>query len=158
MKNNLIFTSLRRFNFHLSFCLQRTMRLLLGFGLTLGTALMLPPAWAQSAMEVGANTTVYFSDTLNPLVLEDKSGTATLDQVRNRLFEFKPADTVGKIDPKSQYWVVQKLVNRIGENRDFIVDAGRTDTGINWVRYQHYVVYPDGKIRELNGPYSDNVP
>ena len=134
------------------------MRLLLGFGLTLGTALMLPPAWAQSAMEVGANTTVYFSDTLNPLVLEDKSGTATLDQVRNRLSEFKPADTVGKIDPKSQYWVVQKLVNRIGENRDFIVDAGRTDTGINWVRYQHYVVYPDGKIRELNGPYSDNVP
>jgi len=134
------------------------MGLLLGFGLTLATTLIPPPAWAQSPMEVGANTTVYFSDTLNPLVLEDKSGTATLDQVRNRLSEFKPADTVGRIDPKSQYWVVQKLVNRIGENRDFIVDAARTDTGINWMRYQHYVVYPDGSSRELNGTYSQNVP
>ena len=158
MKTNLIFTSLRRFIFHWRFILSHAMGLLLSFGLTLATTLIPSPAWAQSPLEVGANTTVYFSDTLNPLVLEDKSGTATFDQVRNRLSEFKPADTLGRIDPKSQYWVVQKLVNRIGENRDFIVDAGRTEIGINWMRFQHYVVYPDGKSRELNGPYSDNIP
>ena len=138
--------------------LQNLIKLLLAFGVTAGTGFMLTPVWAQSAMEVGANTTVYFSDTLNPLVLEDKDGTATFDQVRKRLSEFKPADSVGRIDPKSHYWVVQKLVNRIGENRDFIVDAARTDTGINWMRYQHYVVYPDGSSRELNGVFSQNVP
>ena len=72
---------------------QHLIKILLAFGVTAGTGFMLTPVWAQSAMEVGANTTVYFSDTLNPLVLEDKSGTATFDQVRNRLSEFKPADT-----------------------------------------------------------------
>lgn len=158
MKKNKILTFLRGVRCRLRFDLLRAMRLLLALGITVILGLMLSPASAQSALEVGANTTIYFSDTLNPLVWEDKEGNATLEQARKRLSDFKPADTIGRIDPKSQYWVVQKLVNRIGENRDFIVDASRTDKGINWVRYQHFVVYPDGSNRELNGTYSQNVP
>lgn len=115
-------------------------------------------ARAQAPFEVWANTTIYFSDQLNPLVWEDKEGHATLAQVRQRLSDFQPADTITHINPKSQYWVVQKLINRLGENREFIVDASRTDKGINWLRYQHHVVYPDGSSKELNGPFSDNVP
>lgn len=125
-------------------------------GIWLG--IMSTAAWAQSPYEVWANTTVYFSDTLHPLVLEDRSGSATLEQVRQRISEFKPIDTVDPIHPSSQYWVVQKLVNRLGENRELIVDAYRTDRGLNWLRYQHYVVYPDGSSKELNGPFSSNVP
>jgi len=143
---------------YLNILQKSTLRLALAFVLMLGGSQISTPVSAQAAFEVGANTNVYFSDTLNPLVLEDKSGSATLDQVRKRLSEFKPADTIGPIDPKSNYWVVQKLVNRIGENRDFIVDAARTNSGVNWLRYQHYVVYPDGHVRELNGLYSENVP
>jgi len=158
MKNKLILIFLKQVGFHWKLGVLLSMRLLLALGTVFSLGLLPPIAWAQSAYEVGANTTIYFSDTLNPLVWEDKEGNATLEQVRKRLSEFKPADTVGRIDPKSQYWVVQKLVNRIGENRDFIVDASRTDKGINWVRYQHYVVYPDGSSRELNGTYSQNVP
>lgn len=116
-----------------------------------------PLAWAQSALEVGANTTVYFSDTLNPLVWEDKEGHATLAEVRQRIQDFKPIDSITQIKPKTHYWVVQRLVNRLGENREFIVDASRIETNRNWLRYQHFVVYPDGSSRELNGPFSDNV-
>jgi len=113
---------------------------------------------AQSPYEVWANTTVYFSDPLNPLVLEDKQGDATLEQVRQRIAEFKPLDTITQIDPNAHYWVVQRLVNRLGESRELIVDASRTDRGTHWLRYQHYVVYPDGTSKELNGPFSQNVP
>ena len=116
------------------------------------------PARAQSPLEVGANTPIYFSDTLNPLVWEDKEGHASLADVRKRLGDFKPVESITRIDPKSHYWVVQKLVNRLGENREFIVDAARTEKGFNWLRYQHHVVYPDGSSRELNGPFSENVP
>ena len=158
MKNNLIAIFLKPVRFHWKLGFLHSARLLLALGTAFSIGLLPSMARAQSALEVGANTTIYFSDTLNPLVWEDKEGNATLEQVRKRLSDFKPADTIGPIDPKSQYWVVQKLVNRIGENRDFIVDASRTDKGINWVRYQHFVVYPDGSSRELNGPYSQNVP
>ena len=157
MKNKLILIFLKQVGFHLKFGFLQSMRLLLALGTAFSLGLLPSMARAQSALEVDANTTIYFSDTLNPLVWEDKEGNATLEQVRKRLSDFKPADTIGRIDPKSQYWVVQKLVNRIGENRDFMVDASRTDKGINWVRYQHYVVYPDGSSRELNGAYSQNV-
>lgn len=126
--------------------------------LTGACACTLSSAWAQSPFEVGANTPIYFSDTLNPLVWEDKSGRATLAEARQHLAQFRPADSITRIDPKSQYWVVQRLVNRLGENREFIVDAGRHDRGINWLHYQHYVVYPDGSSKELNGPFSENVP
>lgn len=125
---------------------------------SLGAATLLSGAWAQTPFEVGANTTIYFSDTLSPLVWEDKGGDAGLAQARQHLSEFKPIDSVDRIDPKSRYWVVQRLANRLDENREFIVDAGRTDRGFNWLRYQHYVVYPDGSSRELNGPFSDNIP
>lgn len=116
------------------------------------------PAAAQAPYEIWANTTIYFSDTLNPLVLEDKEGKATLSGVRDRISEFKPIDTIAKIDPNAQYWVVQKLVNHLGESRELIVDASRTERGTNWMRYEHYVVYPDGSSKELNGPFSHNVP
>ena len=158
MKNKQILIFLKQIGFHGPLGFLHSMRLLLALGTAISLGLLPSMAWAQSALEVGANTTIYFSDTLNPLVWEDKEGHATLEQVRKRLSDFKPADTIGRIDPKSQYWVVQKLVNRIGENRDFIVDASRTDKGINWVRSQHFVVYPDGSSRELNGAYSQNVP
>lgn len=128
------------------------------FWLVAGMTAGLSPAWAQAPYEVGANTPIYFSDTLNPLVWEDKEGHAGLADARQHLADFKPAESITHIDPKSHYWVVQKLVNRLGENREFIVDAGRTDKGFNWLRYQHHVVYPDGSSRELNGPFSHNVP
>ena len=134
MKKNLIAIFLKPVRFHWKLGFLHSARLLLALGTAFSIGLLPSMARAQSALEVGANTTIYFSDTLNPLVWEDKEGNATLEQVRKRLSDFKPADTIGPIDPKSQYWVVQKLVNRIGENRDFIVDASRTDKGINWVR------------------------
>lgn len=138
--------------------LLRMMTWLTLVALTATTGAAAPLTSTQPPLEVGANTTIYFSDTLNLLVWEDKGGHATLAQAREHLADFKPAESFTTIHPQSEYWVVQKLVNRLGENREFIVDASRTERGLNWLRYQHYVVYPDGSSKELNGPFSDNVP
>ena len=115
-------------------------------------------AWAQSPLEVGPNTTIFFADKLNALVLEDKAGTATLEDVRKRLTEFQPADTVEAINPKSHYWVAQRLVNRLGEDREIVVNAFVNKEGIHWLRYQHFVIDTNGQAKELNGPYSTHVP
>lgn len=115
-------------------------------------------ATAQAPLEVGANTTVFFADTLNSLVWEDKSGNASLEDIRGKLAAFKPADTFQSIDPKSHYWVAQRLVNRLGENREIVVNAGINKEGIHWLRYQHFVVYANGQTKELNGPFSSNIP
>ena len=96
-------------------------------------------AMAQAPLEVGANTTVFFADTLNSLVWEDKSGKASLEDVRGKLTDFKPADAFQSIDPKSHYWVAQRLVNRLGENREIVVNASINKEGIHWLRYQHFV-------------------
>ena len=113
---------------------------------------------AQAPLEVGANTTVFFADTLNSLVWEDKSGKASLEDVKGKLAAFKPADAFQAIDPKSHYWVAQRLVNRLGENREIVVNASINKEGIHWLRYQHFVVYANGQTKELNGPYSSNIP
>ena len=115
-------------------------------------------AMAQAPLEVGANTTVFFADTLNSLVWEDKSGKASLEDVKGKLAAFKPADAFQAIDPKSHYWVAQRLVNRLGENREIVVNASINKEGIHWLRYQHFVVYANGQTKELNGPYSSNIP
>lgn len=158
MKANPMVIFFRRDGFQGPAQLLAKVKVWLAFLILVAAGSGLSNAQAQSSFEVGANTNIYFSDTLNPLVWEDKGGHATLADVRQRLADFKPAESITRIDPKSHYWVVQKLVNRLGENREFIVDAGRTDKGFNWLRYQHHVVYPDGSSRELNGPFSDNVP
>ncbi len=132
--------------------------LLLKFWLLTCTLLGQVCAWAQSPLEVGPNTTIFFADKLNALVLEDKAGTATLEDVRKRLTEFQPADTVETINPKSHYWVAQRLVNRLGEDREIVVNAFVNKEGIHWLRYQHFVIDANGQAKELNGPYSTHVP
>jgi class 3 adenylate cyclase len=124
-------------------------------GIFIGTGLS--SAQAQTPFEIGANTTIYFSDARHALVWEDTESRATLAQARAHLADFKPADSVHKINSTSQYWVVQTLVNRLGENREFIVDASRSDKGPKWLQYQHFVVYADGTSQELNGPFSENI-
>ena len=157
MKNLPLLSFLRWVGIHLQFGRFLTIGNLLLL-ICMSTGLGLSNVWAQAPLEVSFNTTIYFSDPVNCLVWEDKVGHATLAQARDHLADFKPADTITHIDPKSQYWVVQKLVNRLNENRELIIDASRTEKGHNWLHYQHFVIYPDGSSKELNGPFSNNVP
>lgn len=74
-----------------------------------------PLAVAQTPLEVGPNTTIFFSDPLNTLVWEDKTGHATLDDVKVRVSEFKSAENLTPIQPKSVYWTAQRLRNSLGK-------------------------------------------
>jgi len=92
------------------------------------------------------------------VIWEDKSGNASLDDVRQRLTEFKSAENFSSIHPKSIYWTAQRLRNSLGEDRDIVVNAAINREGIHWLRYQHFVIDANGQAKELNGPYSTHVP
>jgi serine phosphatase RsbU (regulator of sigma subunit)/fumarate reductase subunit D len=131
---------------------------LIKFWLLACTMLAHVHTWAQTPLEVGPNTTVFFADKLNSLVWEDKTGTATPEQALKRLQDFQPADTVSDIQPTSHYWVAQRLINRLGEDREIVVNAFVNKEGIHWLKYQHFVMDAKGHAKELNGPYSANIP
>ena len=77
--------------------------LLLKFWLLTCTLLGQVCAWAQSPLEVGPNTTIFFADKLNALVLEDKAGTATLEDVRKRLTECSGFTQIRKLVSKPKH-------------------------------------------------------
>jgi serine phosphatase RsbU (regulator of sigma subunit) len=115
-------------------------------------------ATAQTPLEVGPNTTIFFTDKLNSLVLEDQTGSATVKDVMQRIQEFQPADSLSAVRPSSHYWVAQRLINRLGEDREIVVNAFVNKEGIHWLQYQHFVIDTQGNVKELNGPYSANIP
>lgn len=115
-------------------------------------------AVAQTSLEVGPNTTIFFSDPLNTLVWEDKTGHATLDDVKVRLSEFKSVENLTAIQPKSVYWTAQRLRNSLVEDREIVVNAAINREGLHWLRYQHFVIDASGQAKELNGPFSARVP
>lgn len=115
-------------------------------------------AIAQTPLEVGPNTTIFFTDKLNSLVLEDQTGSATVKDVMQRIQEFQPADSLSAVRPSSHYWVAQRLINRLGEDREIVVNAFVNKEGIHWLQYQHFVIDTQGHVKELNGPYSANIP
>ena len=108
-------------------------------------------AIAQTPLEVGPNTTIFFTDKLNSLVLEDQTGSATVKDVMQRIQEFQPADSLSAVRPSSHYWVAQRLINRLGEDREIVVNAFVNKEGIHWLQYQHFVIDTQGHVKELNG-------
>ena len=114
-------------------------------------ALLAGETGAQNAYQLDATTPVIFSDKTNILVYEDASGNASLEDVMARLDQFKPASQFTQTKSNVRYWVTQKIVNRLAEDRVLRLDAGKVEgnTGLNWFFQEFYVVDAQGNVQDL---------
>ena len=94
-------------------------------------------AWAQTALVVDDNTPVIFSDKTQVLVLVDPEGQLTLDQVRQPDARFEPASQVATIQPKTIYWIKQKITN--ASKVDRLIRVAQS----GWTVHQNHVVRGD---------------
>ena len=94
-------------------------------------------AWAQTALVVDDNTPVIFSDKTQVLVLVDPEGQLTLDQVRQPDARFEPASKVATIQPKTIYWIKQKITN--ASKVDRLIRVAQS----GWTVHQNHVVLGD---------------
>ena len=62
---------------------------------------------------IGATPTI-FSPKQNTFVLEDRTGSISVEEALKRQDEFKPAADMGSIDAHSHYWIMQKIISRLG--------------------------------------------
>ncbi|MFM7698135.1 MAG: SpoIIE family protein phosphatase [Limnohabitans sp.] len=97
---------------------------------------------AQTALVIDDNTPIMVSNK-QIMVLVDPDKTQTLESVIPKTADFQTADQVGKFSPYVDYWVTQKLVSRLNEDRLLRIDA--SNTGVNWVVADHFIVRPNGQ-------------
>ena len=84
----------------------------------------------KKAFEVTDATPTIFSPKQNTFVLEDRTGSMSVEDVLQRKDEFKPSGDMGSIDARSHYWIMQKIVSRLVSDRDFRLEgAQQRNTG-----------------------------
>ena len=97
----------------------------------------------KKAFEVTDATPTIFSPKQNTFVLEDRTGSMSVEDVLQRKDEFKPSGDMGSIDARSHYWIMQKIVSRLVSDRDFRLE------GAGWLSINTSVIRPDGALQEL---------
>ena len=100
-------------------------------------------AWDElKPYEITDNTPIVFSPKDNTLVLEDPQGTLTVEEVLKRKDEFKPVSAMGPIDARMHYWIMQRIVSRLDEDRRYRLDG-------LWLNIHSYVINPDDSLNAL---------
>ena len=92
--------------------------------------------------EVTAATPIVFSPVESTLVLEDPSGSLTVEDVLKRKEEFKPVAQMGGIDALKHYWIVQKISSRLDVDMSYKLDGF-------WVDINTHLLQPDGTYVSL---------
>ncbi len=99
------------------------------------------------AFVVDEKTPIIFSEKNNLLVLEGANPEDELKDIQTQSSDFKAASEISTIKPYKPYWLAQKLVSHLKQDRILRLDARYSSS--NWVESQHYVLYKDGRIEKL---------
>ena len=103
-------------------------------------------AWAQRVTVIDENTPVMFVNK-QVQVLIDPTRKQKPEEVIQQAADFKPTESVSKFSPYVDYWVTQKLVSHLNQDRLLRIDA--SNTGVNWSNAEHFIVRPDGQVETL---------
>ena len=111
--------------------------------------LLVPPAFALTASEVTpASPVIMRGPASSALVLQDASGSLTVEQALMKTAEFRPASVMPKPDSSATYWVMQAIESRLDEEREIRVAPGG---GRGWRHVQVFVLDPAGKVVRIFG-------
>ena len=84
--------------------------------------------WAQPVTVIDENTPVMWVNK-QVQVLIDPTRKQKPEEVIQQTADFKPTDSVSKFSPYVDYWVTQKLVSHLNQDRLLRIDA--SNTGVN---------------------------
>ena len=79
-------------------------------------------AQSQAVFEVSKDVPLVFSDAAGTRVLAEIERALSPEQVRERLDDFKPPESVGSIQPRQYYWVVSQLQSRLDTDKEIRID------------------------------------
>jgi len=92
--------------------------------------------------EITDSTPIVFSPNDNTLVLEDPEGSLTIEEVLKRKDEFKPVPSMGPVDPRLHYWIMQKISSRLDVDKNLRLDG-------SWKSINTHVISADGTVATL---------
>jgi len=121
---------------------------LLTFLLSAWSILCLGPVHASGwddlkPYEVTAETPIVVTPIDHTWVIQDPEKSFTFEEVFKRQNEFQPASAFGPIDAFSGYWIVQKFVNRLKADREYMLE------GPGWISINSFIIKPDGSVTPL---------
>ena len=103
---------------------------------------------AQTAYEITPDSPIIVTPVAHTLVWQEPANSRLgIDQVLQRSNEFKPANDMGPIDAFSTYWVMQKFVNRLDADREYMLE------GPGWLTVNSYIL-KTGKLVQPLKPFS----
>jgi len=77
--------------------------------------------------------------------LEDKTGTLTIDQIRNDLAQFKKLDELPELRTDHHYWFTAKIENKGSTDRQLILDKLA-----NWDKFKAYAIKDNGSTEIID--------
>ena len=104
-------------------------------------------AYAQTAYEITPDSPIIITPVTNTLVLQDQGSSLGINEVLQRTNDFKPTAEMGPIDAFKTYWVIQKFINRLDSDREFMLE------GPGWLTVNSYIVKSDDSVTPLK-PFS----
>ena len=100
-------------------------------------------AWDElKPYELTEETPIIFSPKDNTLVFADPSGLLTVEDVLKRKDEFKPAASMGPVDPRLHYWIMQKISSRLDVDKNLRLQGP-------WKSINTHVISADGTMVSL---------
>ena len=103
--------------------------------------------FAQPAVEVGPSSPIILVPPKTAaLVFEDTEGRSSLEEVRVKLSEFRPASELATPNSVSAYWVALRL--RSSHAQDHVIRIVPS-VGLGWKDIRISIVHDDGKVAEI---------
>ena len=102
-----------------------------------------PAAQSQGIFEVTQDVPLVFSDAAGTRVLAETEQPLSPEQVRERIHDFKPPDTIGSIQPRQNYWVVSQLQSRLEADKEIRIEIPM------WEAMHPWVIFEDGRMQAL---------
>ena len=110
----------------------------------MGMAQAQATAWEDlKPYEVTAESPIVFSPADHTLVIADPQRSFTIEDILNRKQAFQSAAEIGPVDAFSNYWVVQKFVNRLPADREYMLE------GAGWLSIDSYILKSDASVVAL---------
>ena len=78
----------------------------------------------------------------NTLVLQDPTGSISVEEALKRKDEFKSPVEVGPVDARRYYWIMQKITSGLDVDRSYRLDG-------RWLSMHSYVIDSDGSVLSL---------
>ena len=92
------------------------------------------------------DTPIAFSPTESTLVLEDPTGSISIEEALKRKDEFKLPNQLGPIDARKHYWIMQKIRSDLNADRSYSLEPGGR---AGWLSLHPHVLDSNGTLVRL---------